>query len=161
MYTFDSLDILSTIYQLNWLLPTEPKKLRWTDLYAFVQVIFTSSNDIVFSRKTKRKNMVIPAFFRSRNFVSSFQHPWVYTLNVTLILQAHVRKSGFCISNAEISRVAENSKPRKAFENARLQALEFSLKNRKVGAPFLKNLNFPKKVGEVYLFQLAYFWIFS
>ena len=88
--------------------------------------------------------MVIPAFFKSRNFVSSFQHPWVYNLNVILILQAHVRKVGFCISNADISRAAENSKPRKSFENARQQALEFALQNRKVGAPSLKN-GFPTK----------------
>ena len=44
-------------------------------------------------------------------------------MNLIPILKAHITKVGFCIPNAEISRMAENSKPRKAFDNARLQAL--------------------------------------
>ena len=107
--------------------------LEVNGLVRFATSHFTSSNDIVFSRK----KVLIPALFRGPTFVQSFQHIWAYTFHVILILQAHVGKSGnFYAQGRNFEQVRTFCK--------RIQLSEF-LQNRKFCDPSLKNAVPPKK----------------
>ena len=130
-------------------------------LVRFATSHFTSSNDIVFSRK----KVLIPALFRGPTFVQSFQHIWAYTFHVILILQAHVGKSGnFYAQGRNFEQVRIFCK--------RIQ-LAKCLKIRKFCDPSLKNTvppkkcryltpdPPPKKVNGAYFFQARTFLLFS